>query len=56
MNAQVSKKSSDGVFVRRAANKDAVRMSEYRDPMYAKGMDALFGGAVKPPQRGRLRF
>ena len=56
MKVQVSKKASDGLFARRAARKDDVRMNEYRDPMYAKGMDALFGGAVKPPQRGRMRF
>ena len=56
MKAQVAKQASDGFFSRRAAKKDAVRMSEYRDPNYAKGMEALFGGAIKPPERGRMRF
>lgn len=53
---QVSKLASHEFFVRRAAEKDVVRMSEYRNPNYAKGMEALFGGAIKPPQRGRMRF
>lgn len=56
MKAQVYRPAFDGLFARRAARKDAVRMSEYRDPKYASGMEALFGGAIKPPQRGRMRF
>ena len=56
MKVHVSKQASDGFFDRRAAKKEVVRMREYRDPNYAKGMDALFGGAVKPPKRGRMRF
>ncbi|WP_213480014.1 hypothetical protein [Marinobacter salarius] len=56
MKANVSNQAPNGFFDRRAAKKDAVRMSEYRDPNFAKGMDALFSGAVKPPKRGRMRF
>jgi hypothetical protein len=56
MKAQADNPKFDGLFARRAAKKDAVRMSEYRDPKYAIGMEALFGGAIKPPQRGRIRF
>ncbi|MCK7552785.1 hypothetical protein [Marinobacter goseongensis] len=56
MNASNAKHAEPGFFDRRAAKKDADRMAEYRDPEYAKGMDQLFGGAVKPPERGRLRF
>ena len=56
MKSQIYKPAFDGLFARRAAKKDAVRMSEYRDPIYAIGMEALFGGAIKPPQRGRVRF
>lgn len=47
---------AESFFARRAAHKDAVRMREYRDPDYARGMEALFKGAIKPPQRGRRRF
>ena len=56
MKAKVYKPEFDGIFARRAAKKDAVRMSEYRDPKYARGMEALFSGAIKPPQRSRIRF
>lgn len=56
MKAQVYKPEFEGLFARRAAKKDAVRMSEYRDPKYASGMEALFNGAIKPPKRGRMRF
>jgi len=56
MKDQINKPASDRFFARRAAKKDVVRMSEYSDPNYAKGMEALFGGAVNPPQRGRMRF
>ncbi|PTB99799.1 hypothetical protein C9993_01430 [Marinobacter sp. Z-F4-2] len=53
---QVSEEGLDGFFARRAEKKDVVRMRDYRDPDYAKGMEALFGGAIKPPRRGRRRF
>ncbi|WP_198402652.1 hypothetical protein [Marinobacter salinus] len=56
MKVHISKQASDDFFDRRAAKKEVVRMREYRDPNYAKGMDALFGGAVKAPKRGRMRF
>lgn len=56
MKAQVYKPEFDDLFARRATKKEAVRMSEYRDPRYASGMEALFSGAIKPPQRGRIRF
>lgn len=54
--APVSPDEAEGFFARRAAHKEAVRMREYRDPDYARGMDALFNGAIKPPRRGRRRF
>ncbi|RBP30717.1 hypothetical protein DET50_107132 [Marinobacter pelagius] len=54
--APASPDDAEGFFARRAAHKDAVRMREYRDPDYARGMDALFNGAIKPPRRGRRRF
>ena len=56
MNSQNAKNAALGFFDLHAARKDAVRMAEYRDPKYAKGMDLLFGGAIKPPERGRIRF
>lgn len=56
MKAHNAKQASAGFFDRHAAKKDAARMAEYRDPKYAKGMDLLFGGAIKPPERGRMRF
>lgn len=37
---------------RRAENKEYTRMAEYFDPMYAAGMEKLFGGAIEPPKRG----
>ncbi|PTB99801.1 hypothetical protein C9993_01440 [Marinobacter sp. Z-F4-2] len=55
-NEKTSEQEPDEFFARRAAKKDAARMREYRDPDYAKGMDALFGGAIRPPRRGRRRF
>ncbi|WP_375171922.1 hypothetical protein [Marinobacter sp.] len=56
MNAINAKQAPVGFFDRRAAKKDAVRMAEYKDPKFAKGMEALFGGAINPPERGRMRF
>lgn len=58
MNDHASQKAnhSHGFFDRRAAEKDAARMSDYRDPNYANGVEKLFGGAIKPPQCGRMRF
>ena len=56
MKSIMHNSACDGLFARRAERKDAVRMSEYRDPKYASGMEVLFGGAIKPPQRGRMRF
>lgn len=55
-NAKASEQEPDDFFARRAAKKDAARMRDYRDPDYAKGMDALFSGAIQPPRRGRRRF
>jgi len=54
--APASHDDDEGFFARRAAHKDAVRMREYRDPDYARGIDALFKGAIRPPRRGRRRF
>ena len=56
MNAHNAKHAPVGFFDRRAAKKDAVRMAEYKDPKFAKGMEELFGGAINPPERGRMRF
>jgi len=35
--------------------KDEKRMRDYHDPEYAKGMQALFSGAVSPPERGKRK-
>ncbi|MCK7553257.1 hypothetical protein [Marinobacter goseongensis] len=55
-NVKAPEQEPDDFFARRAAEKDAARMRDYRDPDYAKGMETLFGGAIKPPRRGRRRF
>jgi len=36
--------------------KDEKRMRDYRDPEYAKGMQVLFSGAVRPPERGKRKW
>jgi len=36
--------------------KDEKRMRDYHDPEYAKGMQALFSGAVRPPERGKRKW
>lgn len=43
-------------FEKHNREKDEKRMRDYRDPEYAKGMQALFNGAVRPPVRGKRKW
>lgn len=53
--AQNAALKSDNLFSRRSAEKEIVRMRDYKDPAYGKEMSALLKGAAPAPVRARVR-